>query len=326
VLSIDNKTTEEIIRNAEIDKKFGEYYKKLSEKVKNEKTLAGEDRPVVTVGEIVRTLCYETINALPGKVVPEGTAYTLYFGNFNKNAQFEGVENIEDFPIIWKNFDSSIKALMTAGQKSITVAVLFDLLCSYITDMSYWGDVVKTEEASFLVPMPIVHFSNRIVTENSKPKRLIEIFFIDSKSDVALTSKELANSKNMNEIKESIKSQGIPLLKLGSANSFIKNINLTHIVDETMKASLINRMCDNRSSSEREALVLGKSIEVPIITPLQLPLKGEMVVLGHPEWRPFRSFFLSTGIYLIDAVYLVSSITHNLSIDGFRTTVGFIYN
>jgi hypothetical protein len=56
---------------------------------------------------------------------------------------------------------------------------------------------------------------------------------------------------------------------------------------------------------------------------LFLPLKGGMELLGHVEWKPARVFYLSTGIYLADAIYNILSVEHELSADGFITRIEF---
>jgi hypothetical protein len=61
-------------------------------------------------------------------------------------------------------------------------------------------------------------------------------------------------------------------------------------------------------------------------TPLQVPLKGSMTVFGHTEWKPLKSFYLSSGMYIIDAVYKITRVTHTLGLEGFSTNIEFIYH
>src|SRR5690606_14409595 len=122
-------------------------------------------------------------------------------------------------------------------------------------------------------------------------------------------SKKASKAEGISQVVDS-SGKPLPVLQVGHANSFIKKLSLTQISDSAMKAVLLERMARDRKYGPRST----KSHEIRAgkVTPLTLPLKGDMVVLGHPSWKPFRSFYLDADIYLVDGVYKIMEVTHNL--------------
>ncbi len=156
----------------------------------------------------------------------------------------------------------------------------------------------------------------------------MEIGFVDVKSNIPSTiSNTLDRKASKSENREAvIGGSGLPVLKLGHANSFIKNISLSHINNPQIKAALIERMFRKGTADERDNVTREEDRSPATKGPLRLPIKGTAKLLGHPEWKPGRSFYLDTGIFILDAVYRILNVTHTLSAEGYSTEIEFIYN
>jgi hypothetical protein len=85
-------------------------------------------------------------------------------------------------------------------------------------------------------------------------------------------------------------------------------------------------MDENRTMGPRECVLPELGAKFTPQTPLQLPLKGEMTVIGNTDWKPFKSFFLDTGFWFVDGVYRILEVTHTLSNEGFFTKITFQWN
>jgi hypothetical protein len=95
-----------------------------------------------------------------------------------------------------------------------------------------------------------------------------------------------------------------------------------------MKALMIERMFNGSYLTMREGnnIVSAQTNNpVPAVVPV-LPLQGSMSVIGHPGWMPFRAFFLSTGVFAIDAVYTIQKVKHTLSREGYQTEIDFFWH
>ena len=102
---------------------------------------------------------------------------------------------------------------------------------------------------------------------------------------------------------------------------------MTHVMDQYIKAAFIKKMADSAMIETREFIPPELEVDNDETgTPLTLPLEGTMTVLGHPEWRPFRAFLLSTGIFPIDGVYKITAVEHVLNVQGYTTSITFLYH
>ena len=93
-----------------------------------------------------------------------------------------------------------------------------------------------------------------------------------------------------------------------------------------MRAVMIERSAKDRISSPRSTTVASDAIQASPTTPIVLPLRGSIGVLGHTEWKVFRSFYLEMGIFLVDGVYKIMEVSHTLKAGTFDTELVLMYN
>jgi len=262
-----------------------------------------------------------------GRIIPFSKnskgKFRFIYGDFNslliKNGS--GIENVFDFPIPWENFKARFYNKTRRNNDIFTIKKLFSILSSMINSDKYWEPHIKNIKY-FNRPSVKLLFSNRQVGDTI----YFDIFFIDTKLGIPLTTLTLKGKKSLNSMEQAALKERIPVIRLGHSNSFIKNISLSHIIDESMKANLINKMYKNRVTNSRDPLTADVSLETTSKTPLTLPLQGEMETVGHIQWKPLRTFYLSSGMYLVDGIYFITSVTHTINSQGFFTKVGFRFN
>jgi hypothetical protein len=176
----------------------------------------------------------------------------------------------------------------------------------------------------FVFPDLAINISNR----NEGGKIVKEISFIDISFGIPNTTsvlKKVASPRPI-DVENAVREANIPILRVGHANSFIKNISLSHITDENMRAALIERMHRDRLNNIRSRVPDSQGLQGEPTNPLILPLRGKMTVLGHINWKPFRSFYLDAGIYIVDGVYKILGVTHKLSAEGFESEVDIMFH
>ena len=285
-----------------------------------------------TFHDIVSILCNSTFNAMEGKVFPVQSNYMLIYGQLDKasgtkNSVFGGT-SIADFPIDYKMFIDTLQREFTDnGQQVLTISALLNVLVrDFLGSQEYWAKLEGTD-SGIRLPYPVVNFSN-----NSDD---MSINILDANNDIPVTSgiiKEIAKEKSATTQddfeKRALKDySGIPVIRVGHANSFIKTLKLSQITDEQIKGVLISRMAENAVIDNSEFIPPELETQVSETdTPLQLPLQGEMACLGHTSWKPFKVLYLSTGLVISDGVYKILSVTNKIGIEGFSTTLEFIYN
>lgn len=201
--------------------------------------------------------------------------------------------------------------------------MLDSVISEFISNTSYWKNFLpKNKNILFDSPDVVVRFVNTF----SGNKLYYDVQIFDTKRNVPPTTTLIQPAKNSPSALEKNLPPGIPVIKLGHSNSFVKSISMTHIMDENMRAAFIEKMANARIASPRDKEVLGNENFKKASKPLKLPLQGEIEVLGHPDWEPFKFFFLNTGIYLIDGIYKILSTTDVLSHEGFKTKLEIIYH
>lgn len=276
---------------------------------------------VLTFHDILYTLCNDSFKAM-SELFIGATEFRVIYGNFNENCGDLSGKSIAEFPIIKQKFHQALQRKRTSGQFVITIEGLLNLMIDdFIENEEYLKTLISDSKAEeFVQPQVNFNFSNR--------GGIVEMSIIDIKADIPLTTKDLMPDAAgpSADVEKAALDAGLPIIRLGHANSFIKKINLTQMTDQYMKAALIERMHRDRLESARSNIVPGASLESKPTNPLHLPLKGSASVLGHTQWKPFRSFYLSAGLFLVDAVYKITSVRHTLKAGSFDTTIEFVYH
>jgi hypothetical protein len=90
-----------------------------------------------------------------------------------------------------------------------------------------------------------------------------------------------------------------------------------------MKAMFIARAAQGSPQDPRLSSLPSNTGDVKPVNAMTLPLKGTATVIGHVAWLPMRAFYLSTGLFMVDAVYKIHKVSHSLSLEGFETKIEF---
>lgn len=285
----------------------------------------------ISFHDIINVLCEKTFERMPD-LIPGIKEFQVVYGTFNKNVAGDKKNtSIADFPINAKKFIELIRSFQEEGQSAITIKVLLDELISvFIENKNYWlnqnTNPESTAEAEF-------HNDPDIVVNFSNNGEILQMSIIDAKANlpvptvIALKGLTKASSKKaQDKILENF--PDFPIVQLGHANSFVKKIKLGQVADPQMKALMIERMFNGSYLTRREAdNTVNAQVNNPVsaVVPV-LPLQGSMTVIGHPGWLPFRAFFLSTGVFAIDAIYKITKVKHTLSREGYQTEIDFFWH
>jgi len=344
------------INDYSIIKEFAEVYKKIENKSRGDvsgkfsttmKTLRGNSQrrdigpklrgiEVIPLHDLIYTLCNDTFAAL-GNTISGIQEFRITYGTFNAKAGIYANKSIAEFPIDLKKFKSKIGAGHDNGIHVPTIQFLLNTLQeSFLENEDYFKSNLTQKPANaatftpdvFNKPDVVSHFISR---KEGGPDGLIvmELYIVDINSGLPITTAALAN---LNRASQADAEQAVagatnfPIMRLGHANSFIKTITLTQISDQNMKAALIERMTRDRVVGPRSTITQKESQGAAPVTPLTLPLKGNASVVGHPGWKPFRAFYLSTGFFLIDGVYKITGVTQSLSAGEFNTDIEFMWH
>lgn len=308
--------------------------------VKGRQSVIDFPKDFVYLHDVVDTLCSKTFDAMQKGLFYDSNAnYRFIYGKFHDEVGigqgFSGFP-ISDFPIDFAMLQKEFaEEMSTKGDAVLTVEALFNVLSKeFLENESYWKKLLKGTDRGIKTPDVALTVNNYMI----KNQRFIDIAFIDTSSEIPITSsviKDIVKKggfASQNDFESAVLSKAkkpMVVLKIGHANSFLKELSMTNIMDEQMKSALISRMAEHSIINTRSFVPPGFEPAVDdthVDTPLQLPLQGKMTVLGHPDWKPFRAFILSTGIYVIDGVYKIISVDHVLSSDGFTSEIEFFYN
>jgi hypothetical protein len=307
-----------------ISQNFTKYMESLADKKLKDELFFGRKKTkveVVTFHDLLFTLCDETFKSLTA-LIPV-SKFEVVYGSFNDQCLEYSGKSIAEFPIDYNKFVRWIGEMSANGQKTIYVKDLIDSLCrNFIQNEEYLRQTSKSAGKTFLEPDIVVSLTNTGDT--------MYLHIADANANIPPTSNQIKDLKkaSLKEAEDKIlNGTDIPTLTLGNANSFIKGVNFSRIDDAYMESVLIERSLSNsmatpRSSLTNSALETGQAVD----TPLNLPLQGTARVAGHVAWKPFRAFYLSTGIFLIDAIYIIKKVTHVLSNEGFETQIEFMWH
>jgi hypothetical protein len=304
-----------------ISKNFSDLKVKLNDKSLIKKVTFGpslKDIECINFHDVVYTLCQNTFTSLT-KIFPSVNEFRIVYGTFNANTPLGGV-SIAEFPIHLNKLNKKFKEFYNNGQMVPTVEALLNILVSdFIDNEEYWKGSLSAGDL-FEQPDIVFHFTNR--------GNIMELLILDINNGLPITTVQLPQGKASDKEAEDavISGTNMPVIRLGHANSFIKTINLSQIADENMKAVLIERMSRDRLVDLRSTIVPGPALESVPVTPLTLPLQGNASVLGHIGWKPFRAFYLSAGLFLLNAVYKITKVSHRLGADGFKTDIEFMWH
>ena len=310
---------------------------KSSEKLKvyiNRKNTLRYPGGFIRLHDIIETLCFETFNAMQTGLFNDSTAkYRFVYGQFHEEVGL-GVaysnKPIADFPIDWQMFQRWYQdEVESKGEVVLTVEALFEILSrNFLENAEYWKKLEDTKDG---VRTPDI----AITVNNFKlgQQRFIDISLIDTSSNIPITSSEIKSIKknaSQTDFEKLLLRKGpMAIIEIGHANSFLKELSLTNIMDEQIKSALIARMAEHSNVIDTKSFI-PPAFQVNdtsnVKTPLQLPLQGKMTVLGHVEWKPFRSFVLNSGIYVIDGIYKILSVEHVLNPEGFQSQIEFMYH
>lgn len=298
----------------------------------------GKEGGMVTVHDLISTLCERTFDTLP-KVFGNPTIRMVYglFHNEvgkNENGRFKN-QSIADFPIDLVKFRELVgEYTQSSGTSVLTIEGLFTLLISnFFHNEGYWKQLEGTKDG-IRIPHMYLALNNYKVNKET----IMDIALIDTNKDIPLTSgiiKDFINTKDgkvsINDFEKAIKSKAkkIPIIKLGHGNSFIRDLKMSNVMDEYIKAALIKRMADSSSTYTRSFIPPGLQNAIEGSddkTPLHLPLQGTMNVLGNVDWKPFRAFGLISGIFPIDGLYVILDVEHTINNQGFFTNITFRYH
>jgi hypothetical protein len=292
----------------------------------NDPNNSGNTIQCFTVNDIVSSLCHETFTAMTS-LFPGVNEFRIIYGNLNENCGDYSNKSIADFPIQKKMFLNKIKQEVGNGDIVMNVEKLINnVIYEFMENEEYWKKLLASgANVVFDKPDIAINFYGH---RNRDGNAYVDLYIVDAKAGVPPTLSRMPDGNGSQEsIKNAvIEGTSIPVLSFGHANSFIKNISLTQFSDQYMKAALISKMSEERLSSVRSTVIPGLDLYATPIPPLTLPLRGTAEVLGCTEWKPFRSFFLSSGIFLVDGIYKIVSVKHSLSPSGFNTSIEFMWH
>ena len=309
-----------------IQKNFQQYLDKLSDKSLRTKFSFGKqgkvsDIDVISFYDIVFFLCDETFKSM-SCLVP-CSSFEIVYGAFNEQCLDYSGKSIADFPIDYHKFMKWIANQASSGLKTIYIKDLLNTLCrDFIENDEYLRQTSNSQADVFQRPNMAVGFINT--------GGVLTLYVADLNSGVPPTTNQIKDLKKASskEAQDKIlNGTNIPTIALGNANSFIKNVTFSRIDDAYMESVLIERSLNNSMYSPRSGILnwqLQQSQDVK--TPLMLPLQGTAKMIGHVAWMPMRAFYLSSGIFLVDAIYIITKVTHTLSSEGFETQIEFMWH
>jgi len=328
------KIRENFLRNfAALKDKRQEVKKK--DKVKNAKEAIIFKEGFVTIFDLVETMCAKTLDSFSKLLY--GRDFRVVYGQFSEDVGGEKSKyksaSISDFPIDYALFRRAMeKYTKQNGTEVLTFEALVTIIKKdFLHNVDYWRKVEKLNPAKNGVVTPTVE----VLFHNYRKgdKKVADLVFVDAGRDIPITSSAIKGKTKMsqNDFEKAIvdlsKNQKFPIIRVGHAHSFIKEISMTHVMDQYIKAAFIKKMADSAMIETREFIPPELEVDNDETgTPLTLPLEGTMTVLGHPEWRPFRAFLLSTGIFPIDGVYKITAVEHVLNVQGYTTSITFLYH
>jgi hypothetical protein len=277
--------------------------------------------------DILENVCGNTLSSLGGSLIGVQEVQIIY-GRFNERAGAFAGQSIAGFPILYKKLQNFLNKSVKNGSFVPTMGRLLNYFAEEFLEFEKYFRVGLPRNApdeSFVMPDIVYYGTNREING----RRIYEIYIIDIKYKVPVTS--LTYHQQQRHTKQEFEDavaggNNLAIIRLGHANSFIKGSSLNNTVDSQLKALKMVDMMSARIDGPRSTKLIEKSRDEGRSTPILFPIRGKLTVLGHPHWRPYRFFYLDTGIYFLDGVYKIIGLTHRLSSEGFTTDLDIMYN
>lgn len=281
----------------------------------------------VTLHDLIYTLCNDTFVALTD-IWPKVDEFRIIYGSFNKTLDLASVpRSLADFPINYKRFVKKIENSVERGDFALNIQRLINLLVTeFLSNEEVWrANIDSTDAETYNSPYIRTNFFNR---SRGNDGHVLEYHIFDAKAFTPSTLASLPEGKTSpEEFEESVVQNNITplgIIRLGHAQSFVKKTELQQVVDESMKSVLIERMAQDRLEGPRSTKTKNRP-QARGVQPLTLPLEGNLEVIGHPAWKPFKSFYIDAGLFLINGAYLVLETTHTLRAGDFTTRLKIRY-
>jgi hypothetical protein len=332
-------TAEEKIKNMTEAVDIKRYTKQFMSKIKTNLDIVktnkfrmvdfkGKQRKVISFHYIFDAIFAPAIKAY-ADLMPIDSVRVAY-GSFNANAGNFADSSIADFPILMKKLNNKVVSRFKNGAPTIKqlLQIIFN---EFFHEGSWYTTNVNTE--NFRTPqlrVELVPTVRKIQTgEDNSEERFLDIIIYDDEKDT-LSNKEVVDSQggstSEEDIDNNIQSRGgfVPIFKIGNYQSFIKNISISTNMDESMRTVYISRNDDIRGRTTQDATVENANNVETAFKSLTLPFAGTLELVGCVEWKPAKIFKLSTGIYMVDNLYLMNSVKHTISKEGFFTNIQFL--
>src|SRR3990167_482108 len=288
---------------------------------------------MVTIHDLVSTMCEKTLIAFQETTRTNTLrfVYGLFHNEIGKNQSKFAGQPLADFPIALAVFREKISEYTEkSGDEVLTLEAFFNLIIrEFLHNEGYWRKLESTKDGVRVPHMYLAVNNYRVGSASSSIQ--MDISLVDINRDIPMTSELIKGTGKLSvgDFEKKLKDKGIPVIKLGHGNGFIRELKMNNVMDEYMKAALIRRMADASPTLTRAFIpielqnALGGS---DVMTPLHLPLQGSATVLGCVDFKPFRSFGLLSGIFVIDGVYKIMSVTHTINNGGFVTNFDILYH
>ena len=130
------------------------------------------------------------------------------------------------------------------------------------------------------------------------------------------------------EKKQLLKQSEVAYVQFLEANSFVKSIRMNAETDPNIVNIAIEKMhgySSMLSDLDRENLPSEKYEAQGHYTKIRLPLKGSIELLGHPMWKPLKSFYMFTESEEWSGFYQILNATHSYSVGLPKTTIEVMY-
>ena len=290
---------------------------------------AAKNKGIVSLHDVVYSLCNKTFDKMQ-EMLPSVTEFRFIYGDINKTISGASIPpSLADFPINLKRFKGEIRSLVETGILVPTIQRLLNLLAnSFVGNEEVWKNKLDNRSAgTYNAPEIVINFSNR---GDAATGEVMEVTFHDAKYGIpATTTKQPDGPASLENIKQAIVAASeytLPILQIGHAKSFVKGLTMDQVTSPSMKAVLIERMYKNRQATARSTKVASQNLQATPVKPITLPLRGGITVIGHSEWKVFRSLYLEMGIFLVDGVYKTMEVTHTLEPGKYDTDLVLWYN
>jgi hypothetical protein len=278
------------------------------------------------IHDIVKNLIEPSLKGLAKKVGTINEVRIIY-GQFNDNAGEYGGKSIGEFLVPWRSLKKEIQREVLKKEVP-TVGDLFNILIREYLSSKKFYKFKQAQRNKETLRMPDIKAKVDVIeTIETESKKYLNIYLFDANfgiPNVLLLTQHKSSSSTQEQLEDEAKDQNLAIFKLGHTNSFIKNINISTNMDQNLRSVYMQKAYKTEIGSPRSSQNDKREQENTQSSQLILPFVGSLELLGHVDWVPFRTFYLSTSAFLIDNAYQFNSVTHTLDRSGFKTIVEFI--